>query len=223
VHAVSTIRAIACASLLACVAFVPTVSSGASAGQATSPTVNVWTEPSSGYGFLDAAIDAAHHSIDMSMYELSDVTIEHELIARANAGVDVRVLLNADYGGTSHNANSYALLHASKVHVEWAPSNQIFHAKYVVIDAHVVYIGTGNLETDDYSSTRDFWVEDVRSADVGAVTDTFNSDFAHVGTTAQSGGLIWSPGSTTALVDLIGSAKHSLLVENEEMDSNSIE
>jgi phosphatidylserine/phosphatidylglycerophosphate/cardiolipin synthase-like enzyme len=183
----------------------------------------VWTEPNDGYGFLDAAIDAAHHSVDLSMYELSDATLERDLVARANAGVDVRVLLNADYGGTTHNANSYALLHASKVHVEWAPSNQIFHAKYVVIDAHVAYIGTGNLETIDYSSTRDFWVEDARSADVGAVTSTFNSDFAHVGTAAQAGGLVWSPGSTTALVDLIGSAKHSLLVENEEMDSSSIE
>lgn len=222
-HAASTIRAIVCSSLLACLSFVPAASSGASVGRVTSPIVNEWTEPTAGYGFLDAAIDDAHHSIDMSMYELSDETVEHELIARANAGVDVRVLLNSDYGGTTDNANSYALLHASKVHVEWAPSNQIFHAKYVVIDAHVVYIGTGNLETDDYSSTRDFWVEDVRSADVGAVTDTFNSDFAHVGTTGQSGGLIWSPGSTTALVDLIGSAKHSLLVENEEMDSTSIE
>jgi len=214
---------IVCSSLLVCSSVVPAVSSGASVGQATSPVVDVWTEPSSGYGFLDAAIDAAHHSIDMSMYELSDATIEHELIARANAGVDVRVLLNADYGGTTHNAASYALLHASKVHVEWAPSNQIFHAKYVVIDAHVAYIGTGNLETIDYSSTRDFWVEDVRNADVGAVTDTFNSDFAHVGTTSHAGGLVWSPGSTTALVDLIASAKHTLLVENEEMDSASIE
>jgi phosphatidylserine/phosphatidylglycerophosphate/cardiolipin synthase-like enzyme len=38
-----------------------------------------------------------------------------------------------------------------------------------------------------------------------------------------SGDLVWSPGSTNALVSLIGSAKHSLLVENEEMDSYSIE
>ena len=221
-HAASTIRTIVCSSLLACLTLVP-AASGAAIGRAWSPVVNVWTEPTSGYGFLDAAIDGAHHSIDMSMYELSDATIEHELIARANAGVDVRVLLNADYGGTTHNANSYALLHASRVHVEWAPSNQIFHAKYVVIDAHVAYIGTGNLETIDYSSTRDFWVEDARGADVAAVTDTFDSDFAHVGTTFQSGGLIWSPGSTSSLVDLIASAKHSLLVENEEMDSTSIE
>jgi phosphatidylserine/phosphatidylglycerophosphate/cardiolipin synthase-like enzyme len=157
------------------------------------------------------------------MYELADSTIEADLVARANAGVNVRVLLNADYFGTSHNAASYALLHASKVHVEWAPSNQIFHAKYVVIDSRLAYIGTGNLETTDYSSTRDFWVEDERGPDVGAVVRTFNSDFAHVGSTAQAGGLVWSPGSTSTLVNLIAGAKHSLLVENEEMDSATVE
>jgi hypothetical protein len=209
--------------MLAGVALVAMTSSGASLGHATSSIVNVWTEPAGGYGFLDTAIDAARHSIDVSMYELSDATIEHELIARANAGVDVRVLLNADYGGTTHNANSYALLHASKVHVEWAASNQIFHAKYVVIDDRLAYIGSGNLETIDYSSTRDFWVEDDRGGDVRAVVETFDSDFAHVGTTSQSGGLVWSPGSTSALVDMIDGARHSLLVENEEMDSTSIE
>jgi cardiolipin synthase A/B len=208
--------------VLVALTFAPVAMSGATA-RSTSPVVNAWTEPASGYGFLDAAIDAAQHSIDMSIYELSDATIERDLIARANAGVDVKVLLNADYDGTTHNAAAYALLRASNVHVEWAPSKQIFHAKYVVIDAHVADIGTGNLETVDYASTRDFWVEDARAADVNATVKTFDADFAHVATTYQSGGLVWSPGSTSALIGLIESAKHSLLVENEEMDSSSIE
>jgi phosphatidylserine/phosphatidylglycerophosphate/cardiolipin synthase-like enzyme len=157
------------------------------------------------------------------MYELSDTTLERELVARADSGVDVRVLLNADYEGTQHNASAYAFLRASKVHVEWATANQIFHAKYLVIDNSVVYIGSGNLETIDYSSTRDFWVEDTRGTDVNAVVKTFDGDFAHSATTVQSGGLVWSPGSTSALVGLIDSARSSLLIENEEMDSSSVE
>ena len=198
-------------------------SASASIGLATSPVVNVWTEPASGYGFLDAAIDSARHGVDLSMYELSDLTIERALIARANAGVDVRVLLNADYGGTSHNAAAYALLRASKVHVAWAPADQIFHAKYLVLDSRVAYVGTGNLETIDYASTRDFWVEDDRASDVEAIARTFDADFAGAGATVPSGGLVWSPGSTATLVDLIDGAKRSLLVENEEMDSTAIE
>jgi phosphatidylserine/phosphatidylglycerophosphate/cardiolipin synthase-like enzyme len=202
---------------------LPFVTSEASGARSTSPVANVWTEPTAGYGFLDAAIDSARHGIDLSMYELSDTTLERDLAARANAGVDVRVLLNADYDGVTDNEDAYAFLRASNVHVEWALADQIFHAKYVVIDARVAYIGTGNLETIDYPSTRDFWVEDTRGADVRAIVRTFDGDFAHVDATAQSGGLVWSPGSTSAVVGLIDSAKRSLLVENEEMDSASVE
>lgn len=125
-----------------------------------SSVTHVWTEPASGYGFLDSAILDAHHSIDMSMYELADTTLEHDLMAKAASGVDVRVLLDSDYNGARDNASSYALLHASDVHVVWASPNQIFHAKYVVVDGVRAYVGTGNLASRDYSSTRDFWVED---------------------------------------------------------------
>ena len=197
----------------------------AGASQSTVSTLtHVWTEPASGYGFLDGAVLQARHSIDMSMYELADTTLEHDLITQAANGVHVRVLLDSDFNGRSDNASSYALLHASGVDVEWAPPNQIFHAKYVVIDATRAYIGTGNLASRDYASTRDFWVEDTTSSDVHAVLSTFGTDFAHGAAPAlASSGLIWSPGSTAALVRLIGSAHHSLLVENEEMDSATIE
>ena len=197
--------------------------SGSGASEATVPVVKVWTEPASGYGFLDAAIVSARRSIDVSMYELSDPTIEHDLVARAAAGVDVRVILDADYEGTTENASAFAFLHASKVHVEWAPSNQIFHAKYVVIDGRVAYVGTGNLQSYYYSSTRDFWVEVTRASDVRAVTGTFDADFARSYATSSAPGLVWSPGSTSSLVGLIESARHTLLVENEEMDSASVE
>jgi phosphatidylserine/phosphatidylglycerophosphate/cardiolipin synthase-like enzyme len=195
----------------------------AAASPSTLPVVKVWTEPASGYGFLDAAINVARHSIDLSMYELSDPTFEHDLIARADAGVDVRVILDSDYEGSTENAAAFDLLHASEVHVEWAPSNQIFHAKYAVIDRRAAYVGTGNLQSQYYSTTRDFWVEVTRTADVNAIARTFDADFGRSYATSAAPGLVWSPGSTSALVGLIDAARHSLLVENEEMDSLSVE
>jgi phosphatidylserine/phosphatidylglycerophosphate/cardiolipin synthase-like enzyme len=197
---------------------------GASSYGPVSSVVKVWTEPQSGYGFLQDAIVGAHRTIDISMYELSDKTIEDELIARARAGVIVRVLLNSAYYGRSDNALAAALLRAGFVHVAWAPSGQIFHAKYVVVDDRALYLGTGNLVTRDYSSTRDFWVEDTTARDVAAATATFSADFSHDNVAPQSaGGLVWSPGSTSALVNLIDSARTTLLVENEEMDNTSVE
>jgi cardiolipin synthase A/B len=190
----------------------------------TSPVSEVWTEPQSGYSFIDAAIDRAHTSIDLSMYELSDPTIERALVDEARKGVAVRVILNADYEGSSENATAASVLRAGSVHVVWAPPHQIFHAKYLVIDDSIAYIGTGNFVPSDYSSTRDFWVTDTQTTDISAIVATFNGDFDHGGTTShQSGGLVWSPGSTTALTGLIAAAHHTILVENEEMDSAPIE
>ena len=195
-----------------------------SAPNAVSPVAAVWTEPAAGYGFLDAAINGARRTIDLSMYELSDPVTEGDLAARARAGVDVRVLLNSAYDGQSENAAAATYLSHGGVHVAWAPASTIFHAKYLVVDGRAAYIGTGNLVNYDYSSTRDFWVEDTTPSDVAAISSTFAADFAHESAApVASGGLVWSPGSATALVGLIDGARYSLLVENEEMDNSTIE
>jgi cardiolipin synthase len=200
------------------------LAAGAASQVPTTPVTRVWTEPEAGYGFLDAAIDAATSSIDVSMYELSDPTIERDLVARARHGVLVRVVLNSAYEGRDENIAAANLLRAGSVRVSWAPEGTIFHAKYVVIDGRTAYIGTGNFVASDYNSTRDFWVEDTRADNVSAIVATFDDDFAHRDTApVASGGLVWSPGSTGALVDLIDSATSSVLVENEEMDNDTIE
>ncbi len=191
---------------------------------AVSPVSKVWTEPAAGYAFLDTAIEGARRTIDLSVYEMSDSVTEDDLVARARTGLDVRVLFNSAYEGRRENAAAASRLTAGGVRVSWAPASTIFHAKYLVIDDRAAYIGTGNLVAYDYSSTRDFWVEDTVPADVAAISATFGADFAHANVSPVSaGGLVWSPDSASALVRLISSARHTLLVENEEMDNSAIE
>lgn len=187
--------------------------------------LSTFVEPAAGFGFLGHAILSAKHTIDLSMYELEDPTIESDLAARARAGVDVRVVLDSEYGIASDNAPAATTMKRGGVHVVFAPNNQIFHAKYLVIDGASLYIGTANFQAQYYSSTRDFWVLDRNRADIAAAQSTFSADFAHRNAplSTGSGDLVWSPGSTNTLVNLIQSAKHSLLVENEEMDSYTIE
>jgi phosphatidylserine/phosphatidylglycerophosphate/cardiolipin synthase-like enzyme len=193
---------------------------------ASSPSqLSTFVEPAAGFGFLGHAILGAKHTIDLSMYELEDPSIEADLAARARAGVDVRVVLDSEYGIASNNEPAAKALQRGGVHVVFAPNNQIFHAKYLVIDGTSLYIGTANFQAQYYSSTRDFWILDRNHADITSAQSTFSADFAHRNAPlgVGSGDLVWSPGSTNALVDLIQSAKHSLLVENEEMDSYTIE
>jgi len=199
------------------------IASGSALLQA-STVVSTWQEPSAGYRFITAAIESARSSIDLSMYELADPAIETALTQAAAHGIKVHVLLNAAYFGTSHNTSAYAALSGSSVQVHWAPTGQIFHAKYLVVDGSRAYIGTGNFTPRYYATTRDYWIENTTAQDVRAISRTFNSDFS--GNADQqpvaSHGLIWSPGSTSALENLITSAHHSLLIENQEMASPRI-
>jgi cardiolipin synthase len=197
----------------------PTGASGSSTGLTT------FVEPAAGFGFLDHAILDAHRTIELSMYELEDPTIESDLVARARAGVVVQVILDSEYGISSVNSPAKNVLTRGGVHVVWAPNSQIFHAKYLIIDGTELYIGTANFTAQYYSSTRDFWILDKNRVDINAAKATFAADFTHRSAPLSKGNddLVWSPGSTDALVNLISSAKHSLLVENEEMDSYTIE
>ena len=52
----------------------------------------------------------------------------------------------------------------------------------------------------------------------------FNNDFAGRSNSPEPAGadLIWSPGADARLVRIIGSAKHAVYVENEEMSEYTI-
>jgi cardiolipin synthase len=201
------------------------ITASPASASASASQLSTFVEPAAGFGFLGHAILGAKHTIDLSMYELEDPSIEADLAARARAGVDVRVVLDSEYGIASDNEPAATILERGGVHVVFAPDNQIFHAKYLVIDATSLYVGTANFQAKYYSSTRDFWVLDRNHADIVAAQATFSADFARRSAplSSGSGDLVWSPGSTNALVNLIQSAKHSLSVENEEMDSYTIE
>jgi phosphatidylserine/phosphatidylglycerophosphate/cardiolipin synthase-like enzyme len=139
--------------------------------------------------------------------------------------VNVRVVLDQKYSGKSVNLPAYRYLAAHHVHVVWSSPSEILHQKTITVDGRTSLIMTGNLTSKYYATTRDFGVIDNNSPDVSAIEAAFASDFAgHPPAPAATGAdLVWSPGSEPTLVSLISSAQHSLTVENEEMDSSTIE
>jgi phosphatidylserine/phosphatidylglycerophosphate/cardiolipin synthase-like enzyme len=84
---------------------------------------------------------------------------------------------------------------------------------------------TANLTSEYYSSTRDFLVIDTRAADVAAIAQVFNADFAHRSVQPGDGkDLVWSPTDSQAkLLALIGGATKSLRIYSEEMGDTTIE
>jgi phosphatidylserine/phosphatidylglycerophosphate/cardiolipin synthase-like enzyme len=170
-------------------------------------------------------MSSARETLDMTMYELADPTTVGILEADARRGVRVRVLLDQDYSGLSINQPDFSQLASNGVQVRWAPAGTIFHQKTITIDDRTSAIMTLNLTSEYYSTTRDFAVITGDQPDVAAIEQVFDDDWTNSGApaTGPTGqNLVWSPGAEAAVLSVIGSAQHSLLVENEEMDDPDI-
>jgi cardiolipin synthase A/B len=170
-------------------------------------------------------MSSARDTLDMTMYELADPAAVAILETDARQGVRVRVLLDRDYSGYSVNEPDFSQLAANGVQVRWAPAGTIFHQKTITVDDRTSAIMTLNLTSEYYATTRDFAVITTDQPDVAAIEQVFDTDWAGSGppATGPAGqNLVWSPGAESAIVSLIDSAQHSLLVENEEMDDPTI-
>jgi phosphatidylserine/phosphatidylglycerophosphate/cardiolipin synthase-like enzyme len=188
-----------------------------------SGTLQVLVEPKAGVGAIYKLITGAKSSVELTMYELRDTTAENDLAADAKRGVDVRVILDQNLE-KSRNTATYDFLAAHRVHVTWADSGTTYHQKTLTVDGKTSVIMTLNMVSEDYAGTRDFAVIDTNHADIAAIVATFNADFAHRSVTPPDGAdLVWSPtNSQSSILAVINGAKHTLSVENEEMDDPTI-
>jgi cardiolipin synthase len=192
---------------------------------AARPTDTLIVEPDAGMDPLDAFMASARRSVDLSMYEFADRHAESILAADAARGVRVRVILDQRLE-RARNQAAFTYLSGFGVAVHWAPvADNTFHIKSICVDGARCAVMTLNLTSRYYPTTRDFAVVDTDRADVAAIEGTFAGDFSgHLGVPSSGSDLVWSPGSTAALADLIGSASHTVLVYSEELsDPTTVE
>jgi cardiolipin synthase A/B len=181
-------------------------------------------EPANGLSDIYNLITSARHTVDMTMYELADPVAEADLVADAKRGVKVRVVLDQNLA-RSYNTGAYDYLAAHGVEVHWAPrSYDVTHQKTLTVDGAVSVVMTLNLTSEYYATSRDFAVIDRNPADVAAIGTVFDADFAGDPASPEPAGadLVWSPGADARLVSVIGSARHAIYVENEEMSEYTI-
>jgi hypothetical protein len=179
--------------------------------------------PDQGQGAVYGFINAATRSIDMTMYELRDTTVVNDLVGRQKAGVKVRVILDA--ANTSVNGSAYSALKAGGVGVTYSSSSFVYtHQKTITVDGARSLIMTGNLDSTYYSTSRDYAVFDPDAADVAAIEQVFNADYAKTSITPSDGdNLVWSPtDSQTRLLGLINGAQHTLDVEELEFGDTAL-
>ena len=124
--------------------------------------------PDQGESAIYNVINSATSSIDVTMYELRDTTVEADLVNRAKAGVSVRVILDAAH--KSVNSTAFRALQSGGVGVTYSSSAFTYtHQKTITVDGDESYISTGNLDTPYYPTSRDYGVFDTNAADVAAI------------------------------------------------------
>ena len=189
-------------------------------------TPSLIVEPAAGIGPVLAMIQKATKSVDLVMYQLEDPQVEQALAADQARGVAVRVLLNQGYYGKPETANAaaYQYLQNNKVPVRWTPAYfALTHQKTLAVDGNAALIMTFNFTPQYYATGREFGVVDTDPSDVSAIESTFAADWSASKITPPKGtNLVWSPGSQAEMVSLIGGAKSSLLVYNEEMNDAAV-
>jgi phosphatidylserine/phosphatidylglycerophosphate/cardiolipin synthase-like enzyme len=187
--------------------------------QAAATTYTLVVEPDQGLAAIYNLIASAKKSIDMTMYELTDVTVMDAFAKAAAAGIAVRVILDQSGNETKTNTPAYNFLEKNKCGVHWSnPAFAVTHQKTITVDGATSAIMTLNLTPTDYKTTRDFAVITNNAADVAAIEATFNADFTNAKITPPTGeNLVWSPtNASSALLALVGSAGKSLLISQEE-------
>ena len=188
---------------------------------AASSQLSLVAEPQAGVQPFTAQIGGARHTIELTMYELYDRTVERDLAAAAARGVDVRVALNGGYysGHSDNNDPAHAYLSAHHVHVRYTPTYfALTHQKTLTVDGRVAAVMSLNFD-NLYSSTRDYAILDRNPVDVRTIVGVFDDDWAGRRDTATdgSGDLVWSPGAQDDVLGLIEHARRSLELEDEEM------
>src|SRR6201987_1163077 len=181
-------------------------------------------EPGAGFSPVYRLLGGARHSIDVTMYEFSDTTAEHDLAAAAERGVRVRVIL--DRRERSVNSGAYSYLGSHRVTVTWSsPDYRYTHQKTVVIDGTTAVIMTANLTSRYYATSRDFLVIDTERADVSAITAVFDADFGgRAGRPGAGSDPVWSPtDAEDRLRGVITGARRSLRIYSEEMGDRTVE
>ncbi len=195
-------------------------------------------EPKDGIQPILNAINAAKVSISHKIYLFTDSRqdVIDALVAAQSRGVDVKILLEREPSGTnSGNTAIFLKLKAVGLNVQLTkPFKFVFvHEKSFVIDNSSAIISTANITGSSFSSNREYLVQLENPELVSEIAKVFDADWAGADIDLKDSKLVWSPSQTTAaglvkgnsrakILDLIGTAKQSLMLEQEAMADEDV-
>ena len=196
--------------------------------------VKVYVEPNDGEGVITDAIRGARKSVWLEMYLLTDRNVMSALEEAAHSGLDVRVMLEPHpFGGGGSPTRTIDELRAAGAKAQPTdPRFALTHEKGMIIDGTTAYIMTSNFSRSALGGTsgssgyanREYGIIDTNSQDVQAVIAIFNADWNHSTVQFNDSNLVVSPvNSRSAFMKLVSSAHHTLLIEAEELNDDTVE
>ncbi len=144
------------------------------------PDPNLVVSPINARAKLLALISHAHATLHMEEEEMSDPAIIQALIAAAQGGVSVEVVVPTPSSGSS-DASGEQQLTQGGVHVVTIDSNGgnnlYIHAKMIVADGSLAYVGSENVSTASLDENREVGVVIANTQVIQQLDQTFTTDF----------------------------------------------
>jgi phosphatidylserine/phosphatidylglycerophosphate/cardiolipin synthase-like enzyme len=178
--------------------------------------------PEAGAEPFVTALESATKSIRVMVYQMGFGPILDTLEAKARAGVSVRVIL--DVAQIDTNQKYMDRLKAAGAEVIWSDSSFAYmHAKVIIADGKKAVISTGNYSASYMAKERNYVVTNTDPADLQVLTALFEADFARTSPNLSCTRLLVSPVNARArLLELIASAKQTLLVESMQLGDRDV-
>jgi len=175
-------------------------------------------EPDDGLDPVREFINSAQNSLLIKQFTFTEPSLVAAVIDRKNAGVDVRVQLNAARsGGDRANDETYEQFQNAGIAVQWAnPKFYVTHEKSIVVDEKVALVATFNLMEKYFTLTRDYGVITDNPYHVAQIVEVFNADWEHRDWDCSAyEGLLWSnSNSRYHMAQFIDSATERLDVQH---------
>jgi cardiolipin synthase A/B len=175
-------------------------------------------QPDDGLGPVLDFIGSAQTSLLIKQFTFTDESLIDAVVARKQAGVDVRVMLNAARsGGDRANDETFERFSAAGISVQWAnPKFYVTHEKSMVVDEKTALVATFNMCLKYFTATRDYGVIIDDPVHVAQIVEVFNADWNHDDwVPSVYEGLLWSnSNSRYHMARFIDTATHRIDVQH---------
>lgn len=187
------------------------------------PPITLSVQPDDGETPIVNVLTPAQHSIRVMIYDLGTSQILSTLVAKAQAKVSVKVILDATEQDFDQDA--YNQLTAAGAQVQWSnPKFTYTHAKTIVVDETTSVISTGNFDAEMIADERNYAMIDSDPQDVANLVSIFDDDWADTTPNLSCTRLVVSPvNSQDRIVAEINSATKTLDVETLEFSDTAVQ